>query len=97
MPWPSPPKGNQRAAGKHKPSAKRILFQHLEEYITGDGLERFIAELDAADSETFLRYYVAVLEFVKPRLQRQRVETVAGDVRHIKLSFGTAEPPRAPE
>lgn len=93
MAWPSPPKGNQRAAGPHKPSAKRVLWQHLEAYITGDGMERFIAELDAADSETFLRYYVLILEFVKPRLQRQRVETTSTDTREIRLSFGHATPP----
>ena len=93
MAWPAPPKGNQRAAGAHKPSAKRVLWHHLEEYVTGDGLARYLAELQTADSETFMKHYVLILEFVRPRLQRQRIETTTSDTREIRLSFGHAAPP----
>ena len=94
MAWPSPPKGNQRAAGprgSHQPSEKRILWEQLKDYIMNDGLERYMRELEASDPETFMKHYLTILEFVKPRLQRQQVEVSTNDTRDIKLNFGTAK------
>lgn len=85
------PKGNQFAAGPHKPTPKGELWLKLKDYIMNDGLERYMRELEASDPETFMKHYLTILEFVKPRLQRQQVEVSTNDTRDIKLNFGTAK------
>jgi len=91
MPWPPPPKGNKRAAGPRQPSDRRVLWDELRDYIMNDGLERYMRELESSDPETFMKHYLTILEFVKPRLQRQQVEVSTNDTRDIKLNFGTAK------
>ena len=91
MPWPPPPKGNKRAAGPRPPSERRVLWDELRDYIMNDGLERYMRELESSDPETFMKHYLTILEFVKPRLQRQQVEVSTNDTRDIKLNFGTAK------
>jgi hypothetical protein len=84
-------KGNSYAAGPHKPTPKRELWLKLQDYIMNDGLERYMRELESSDPETFMKHYLTILEFVKPRLQRQQVEVSTNDTRDIKLNFGTAK------
>lgn len=85
------PYGNKYAVGPRQPSEKKVLWEQLKDYIMGDGLERYMRELETADPETFMKHYLTILEFVKPRLQRQQVEVTQGDTRRIKLNFGTAK------
>lgn len=85
------PQGNKFAAGPHRPSAKMQLWAQLQDYIMNDGLERYMRELESSDPETFMKHYLTILEFVKPRLQRQQVEVSTNDTRDIKLNFGTAK------
>ena len=88
---PGAPIGNRNAAGPRPPSERLVLWEHLRTYIMGDGLERYMRELEASDAETFMKHYLTILEFVKPRLQRQQVEVSTNDTRDIKLNFGTAK------
>lgn len=85
------PYGNKYGIGPRQPSEKRVLWEQLKDYIMGDGLERYMRELEAADPETYMKHYLTILEFVKPRLQRQQVEVTQGDTRRIKLNFGHAQ------
>lgn len=85
------PQGNKFAAGPHRPSAKMQLWAQLQDYIMGDGLERYMRELESSDPETFMKHYLTILEFVKPRLQRQQVEVSTDQTRSIKLNFGVAK------
>lgn len=85
------PPGNKFAAGPHRPSAKMQLWAQLQDYVMGDGLERYLDELTKADPETFMKHYITILEFVRPRLQRQQVEVSTDQTRSIKLNFGVAK------
>jgi hypothetical protein len=38
-----------------------------------------------------MKHYLAILEFVRPRLQRQQVEVSTDQTRSIKLNFGVAK------
>jgi hypothetical protein len=38
-----------------------------------------------------MKHYLTILEFVKPRLQRQQVEVSTDQTRSIKLNFGVAK------
>jgi hypothetical protein len=67
------------------------LWAQLQDYIMGDGLERYMRELESSDPETFMKHYLTILEFVKPRLQRQQVEVSTDQTRSIKLNFGVAK------
>ena len=91
MAGPGAPPGNKYAVGRHQKSEKGILWESLKDYIMGDGLERYLDELTKADPETFMKHYLAILEFVRPRLQRQQVEVSTDQTRTIKLNFGVAK------
>lgn len=45
-------------------------FQMLKDLITGNYAKRFNTFLETSDDETFARYYLKILEFVKPKMQR---------------------------
>ena len=45
-------------------------FQMVKELVTGKFAQRFNTFLETSDDETFARYYIKILEFVKPKMQR---------------------------
>ena len=45
-------------------------FQMVKELVTGKFAQRFNTFLETSDDETFARYYLKILEFVKPKMQR---------------------------
>ena len=45
-------------------------FQMIKNAIIGKHASRFNTFLETSDDETFARYYLKILEFVKPKMQR---------------------------
>ena len=49
---------------------KLTSFQMIKNAITGKYAKRFNTFLETSDDETFARYYIKILGFVKPKMQR---------------------------
>lgn len=49
-------------------------WQNLADYILNEGAEKLIAEMQAMKPKDFAISFIALLEFVKPRLSRQDVD-----------------------
>ena len=72
-----PGKGNtNNPAGKPKgtKSAKTKQWEELGAKIIGESAERFMSVLDNLDDENFMRNYLMILEYFKPKQQRTEIK-----------------------
>jgi hypothetical protein len=62
------------ARPKGSKNKKSIQWEALGGYITEQGLTRLMTILETCDDQTFLRNYVQLLEYFKPKLKRLEVD-----------------------
>jgi hypothetical protein len=68
--------GNPNGKPKGALSSKTKMWEALGEYVVTQGAERAMAALHAMDDEEFLKNYLTMLEYFKPKQARV---THAGD------------------
>lgn len=68
--------GNPSGKPKGALSARTKMWEALGEYVVTQGAERAMAALHAMDDEEFLKNYLTMLEYFKPKQARV---THAGD------------------
>lgn len=54
-------------------SEKTKMWEALGKMITEGGAERALNFLEKVDDETFMKYYLMLLEYFKPKLQRSDI------------------------
>jgi hypothetical protein len=62
---------------------KTKLWNELGDFITSEGAERAVQVLRELDDKEFLRYYVVLAEFFKPKQSRQMIE--GNDVSPVQI------------
>lgn len=71
--------GGRVAGSQNKETlAKKAIFNNLwdemAEKVTGDGLAKCWAEMEQLTGKDYIHYYMAMLEYFKPKLQRSQVD-----------------------
>lgn len=61
------------ARPKGSKNQKSIEWEQFGKALTEQGLDRIAAILDTCDDETFIRTYVQLLEYFKPKMKRLEV------------------------
>lgn len=61
------------ARPKGSKNQKSIEWEALGNFITNQGLTRLMTILETCDDQTFLRNYVQLLEYFKPKMKRLEV------------------------
>ncbi len=74
------PKGHKGYKPKGAISQKSIAWQNLGEFITEGGAERLKRILNESDDATFMRVYIQLIEYFKPKQSRTEYEKIQ-DVR----------------
>lgn len=88
-------KGKPKTGGKTKgtKNKKTLILDSFAEDITTGGMERFKKELNKLKGAAYVKAYMVLFEFVKPKLARSEVDvSSAGQPikrNVIKLSDGT--------
>jgi hypothetical protein len=68
-------KPGQTIARKPKgPNAKTLLLENFAQTITEGGMERFQQELNKLSGKEYINAYLALFDFVKPKLSRVEVK-----------------------
>lgn len=63
-------KGHSGAKPKGAVSAKTKQWEWIGEYITEEGAKRFAEVMSASEDKEFMSYYLAILDYFKPRQSR---------------------------
>ena len=66
----SAPKGHKGYKTKGAVSAKTIAWNNLGDFITGQGAERLKRMLSETDDVTFMKVYLQLIEYFKPKQSR---------------------------
>lgn len=81
------PRFNKKKGTKHKSTiVKEQLgtnWERLCEYLVQEGSEKAHKELSKLDKTSFLKYYLQLVEFTKPKLTRTTID--AGDKTELKI------------
>ena len=70
------PKGHKGYKPKGSKSNKTIAWQNLGEFITEQGAERLKKILTESDDATFMKTYIQLIEYFKPKQSRTEVEKI---------------------
>ena len=90
------PKGHKGYKPKGAISAKTIAWNNLGEFLTEQGAERLIKILSEADDATFMKVYIQLIEYFRPKQSRTELEKT-NDKGKIKITvnrLGDSYPPR---
>jgi len=49
---------------------KTMQWKMLGEYLTGEGLDRFMQYLKSVDDKTFASHYMTLIEYFKPKVNK---------------------------
>lgn len=74
----SAPKGHKGYKPKGAISAKTIAWNNLGEFITEQGANRLKRILAEADDATFMKVYIQLIEYFKPKQSRIEPEKFRG-------------------
>lgn len=68
------PKGHKGYKPKGAISQKSIAWQNLGEFITEGGAKRLKRILNDCDDATFMKVYIQLIEYFKPKQSRTEIE-----------------------
>lgn len=73
-------KGKAKTGGKTKgtKNKKTLILDSFAEDITTGGMERFQKELNKLSGAAYVKAYMVLFEFVKPKLARSEVDVSSG-------------------
>lgn len=66
--------GNKEGRPKGAKGEKTKAWEYLGEFITEEGAIRLISILRESDDYDFLKYYMMLIEYFKPKISRAEVE-----------------------
>ena len=82
------PKGSKHAITKLKEQLGQN-WENLAQYLVQEGAEKAFKELKKLDKTSFLKYYLQLVEFIKPKLTRTTIE--AGNKAKLKIIIKKTE------
>jgi len=82
-------------------NAKTMQWELMGEYLTDAGIQRYKELMDRAEGEDFIKYFMQLIEFFKPKLARKELTGKDGEelklpiiqVEILKPANGTNENP----
>lgn len=75
------PKGHKGYKPKGAISQKSIAWQNLGDFITEGGAERLKRILNESDDATFMKVYIQLIEYFKPKQSRTELEKTNDKVK----------------
>jgi len=79
----SAPKGHKGYKPKGAISAKTIAWNNLGDFITEQGAERLKRILNESDDATFMKVYIQLIEYFKPKQSRTELEKTNDEQRTL--------------
>jgi hypothetical protein len=87
MPYKKGKSGNVKGKPKGVKSKKTIILEAFVQAIAEGGVEKFQIELNKLTGKDYVTSYLALLEYVKPKLARQEVKQEGSTTQTIKVEF----------
>ena len=77
------PKGHKGYKPKGSVSSKTIAWNNLGDFITEQGAERLKRIMNESDDATFMKVYIQLLEYFKPKQSRTELEKINDEQRTL--------------
>jgi hypothetical protein len=87
MPFKKGKSGNLKGKPKGVKSSKSLILESFTEAIVEGGIEKFQIELNKLTGKDYVSTYLALLEYVKPKLARQEIKQEGATIHTIKVEF----------
>jgi hypothetical protein len=87
MPFQKGKSGNSQGKPKGSKSKKILIQENFAQYIIDGGMEKFEKELNKLTGKAYIDAYLALFEYVKPKLARQEVKQEGSMTQTIKVEF----------
>lgn len=66
---------------------RTLILNTFAEYIVEGGMEKFQTELNKLTGKDYVQSYLAIFEYVKPKLARQEVKSTGGTTNTVKIEY----------
>lgn len=80
---PGKPKGAKNKDTVQKEILLSSLWDNTSSWVTGPGLTRFMAEMESMQGQEYVRSYLSLLEYFKPKLAR--VDNAFPDSEEVEI------------
>lgn len=87
MPFEKGKSGNVGGKPKGAKSKKVLVLDTFAKHILEGGMEKFEKEMNKLTGKAYVDTYLAIYEYVKPKLARQEIKQEGSTTQTIKVEF----------